>query len=74
MSASVKPIADTASSGPVSSAARWMSRSASASVREITGSKVTTTWPMSWKVQWAAVTKTRGSINVPEHRTRPSGW
>ena len=44
------------------------------SVREITGSKVTTTWPMSWNVQWAAVTKTRGSINVPEHRKRPSGW
>ena len=74
MSAGVNPIVEIASSGPESSAARGMSRSASASVREMTGSKVTTTCPMSRKVQWAAVSTTRGAMSVPEHRNRPSGW
>jgi aspartate/methionine/tyrosine aminotransferase len=74
MSPAVKPTAETASSGPLSSAARGMSTSDSGSVREITGSNVTTTFPMSWKVQWAAVSTTRGAMSVPEQRKRPSGW
>jgi hypothetical protein len=74
MSAGVKPIAETASSGPSSSAARGMLTSDSAAVREISQSNVTATFPMSWKVQCAAVRNTRGAISVPEHRNRPSGW
>ena len=73
MSAVVKPMSECASAGPASSAARGMSISDSGSVREITGSNVTATFPMSWNVQWAAVRNTRGAINVPEHRNRPSG-
>ena len=73
MSAGVNPIAEIASSGPLSSAARGMSRSASSSVREMSGSNVTMTFPMSWNVQWAAVIKTLGATRVPEHRKRPSG-
>jgi hypothetical protein len=74
MSAGANPTVETASAGPESSAARGMSRSASCSVREMTGSKVTTTCPTSWKVQWAAVSTTLGAMSVPEHRNRPSGW
>jgi hypothetical protein len=73
MSSRVKPIFEIASSGPLSSAARGMSTSASSSVREMTGSNVTITLPMSRYVQWAAVSTTRGAINVPEQRNRPSG-
>ena len=72
MSVSEKPIADSASSGSVSSAVRGMS--CSASVRDTTGSQLTATLPMFWKVQCAAVSTTRGTTSVPEQWKRPSGW
>jgi hypothetical protein len=73
MSVLVKPTAEMASSGPLSSAARGMSVSASSAVREMTGSNVMMACPMSWNVQWAAVSTTCGAMSVPEHRNRPSG-